>query len=331
MSTLADMKTRIAQELRRDDLTTEIANAISTAIMFHQYERFNTFNTTSATAAPANDSEANNPWMNAAEEMIRNRAKALLYAGTIKQEALAKLYASIADSARQQLKISNLFQALANYTPGTLGYMKAKIANEIERGDLTNEVAAAVATAVGYYQNERFFYSETRDITFNTVANQYLYTSTDVPALGSLIKIDYIFAYIGGQPYRILPLSPDIMEWGHRSTSDPVGQPFHFSYYARTLSLYPTPDQAYPIRMGGQKAPDAPASDGETNNVWMTIAESMVRSRAKFELYAHIPAIMDPAKASAMKALADDAFKQLKEQSADLEKVGDYVVEAWGY
>ena len=72
MATQGDMKTRIAQELRRDDLTTEIANAISSAITFYQYDRFPTFNTSTLQAAPASDSETNNPWMNIAESLIRN-------------------------------------------------------------------------------------------------------------------------------------------------------------------------------------------------------------------------------------------------------------------
>src|SRR5690349_10519428 len=38
--TLGDMKTRVAQELRRSDLTSQIADAINDAILEYQKERF---------------------------------------------------------------------------------------------------------------------------------------------------------------------------------------------------------------------------------------------------------------------------------------------------
>jgi hypothetical protein len=331
MSTLADMKTRIALELRRDDLTTDIGSAITSAIQFYQYEPFPTFNTSSVQAAPANDGEINNPWMNYAEPLIRNRAKGELYAGIIKEPQNAQIYFGMATEWLAKLKISTLFQSLANYTPGTLGYMKAKIANEIERGDLTNEIAAAVSTAIIYYENERFFFNETRDVTWNTVAKQFVYTASDVADIGNLVNVDYLFAYIGGQPYRVLPLFQEVMEWSHLASNDPVGQPLRFTYYAQALNLYPTPDQAYSMRLGGAKSVPGPASDGETGNIWMTTCEDMVRARAKFELYTHIPRIADANKALTMKGLADDAFGQLRERTSDLEKVGEYIIEAWGY
>lgn len=51
MATLGDMKTRIARELRRDDLTTDIAAAITTAISEYQKERFR-FSDIDATTPP---------------------------------------------------------------------------------------------------------------------------------------------------------------------------------------------------------------------------------------------------------------------------------------
>lgn len=326
------MKARIANEIGRGDLTTEIANAIDAAIAYFQYERFQTFNVSSLQAAPASDSEANNPWMTTAERMIRTFAKAELYAGPLRQPDQGKVLFELANQARDQLKISSVFQTeLSSTTAGTLGRMKARIANEIGRGDLTTDVANAISTAISYYQNERFYFNETRDITWNTVANQDIYTSADVANFANLIKIDYLFAYIGGQPYAILPLFPKAMEWSHLSTGDPIGQPLRFLHYAESIRLYPTPDQAYSMRMAGVLSLAEPASDSVTGNNWMTKAEEMIRCRAKYELYSHIPAIANPVMAQTMKGLADDQFNQLRERTADLEKTSDYIVEPWGY
>lgn len=331
MATQGDMKVRIAQELRRDDLGTEIANAISTAILFYQFDRFNSWNQTSIQSAPASDGETGNPWMNAGEPLIRNRAKALLYAGTIKQFDIAKGFFDLAGEFEAKLKTSTLYQSLSSFTIGTLGYMKARIANELERGDLTIEIANAVAQAISYYQPERLYFNETRETTFNTVTNQYLYTSADKAELGQIINIDYIFAYIGNQPYRLHPFHPEIMEWSHLDTNDPVGQPIRYSWYGSKLGIYPTPDQAYKLRLGAQLQAAAPAADGTTGNIWMTDCEDLIRARAKYELYTHIPAIKDLEQAAVMKALAEDAFDQLRERTSDLESVGDYIIEPWGY
>lgn len=333
MATQGDMKTRIAQELRRDDLTAEIANAITTAMQFYKFERFNSFNQTSLQAFPASDAEVNNPWMNDAEELIRNRAKALLYAGVGKNADLAKIFLDLSEGTRAQLKLSTTFQSIAGLTAGTQGYMKAKIANEIERGDLSAEIAFAIGTAMNDYKNERFYFNETRDITFSTVANRYIYTQADDTDLSRLVKIDYIFAYIGGQPYRLFDIRPEIMEWSHLTTpaSDPVGQPFRFLWYAQQLFIYPTSDQAYPLRIAGELTPLTPPDDVTTGNIWMTDAEAMIRARAKFHLYSNITAIKDPEKAAEQAMLAEQAKQPLRNRSSDLDQIGEYYVEPWGY
>lgn len=331
MTTLGAMKTRIALEMRRTDLTTEIASAINSALAFYQYERFQSFNNGSATAVPASDGEINNPWMVAGERMIRCFAKGEVYANVIQDAELAKIFFDQAEQAKRQLMISNLYQSQTATTDGTLGRMKYRIANEIERGDLTTEIANAISTAIDLYQNDRFLFNESRDITFDTVAQQYIYTATDVPLIGRLIKIDYIFAYIGGMPYRLSSFSPEEMEWGHLATSDPVGQPVKYNYYAQCVQIYPRPDQVYSIRIGGVLSMSAPANDSEANNVWMTAAEPLIRSRAKFELYTHVPTLRDPNAAALMAARADEAYSNLKAKAADITKPGDYVIEAWGY
>lgn len=57
MTTLAIMKTRIANELARDDLTTEIADAITTAISHYQYKRWWFNEDTDVTSATVVDGE----------------------------------------------------------------------------------------------------------------------------------------------------------------------------------------------------------------------------------------------------------------------------------
>jgi hypothetical protein len=327
------MKSRIALELRRSDITADIANAISTALLFYKYQPFNSFNTTSLQAFPASDGETGNPWMNDAEALIRNRAKAELYAEVMKEPTLAKSYLDLADQWAQKLTLSTQFQNLSAYTAGTLGYMVARIQNELERSDLVNEVRAAITTAIGYFQNERAYFNESRDNQLTLNAQQYIYGSNDASWIPGIIKIDHVFVYIGGLPYRVIDLPPEEMEWSHlvSPATDPVGQPYRFTCFEQKLYIYPTPDQTYTVRVTGQFPQAAPANDTVTGNIWMTDAEDLIRCRAKYELYMHIPRIMDPTKAMQFKELADEAFIELKHRQNDLDKEGDYEVRPWGY
>jgi len=65
------------------------------------------------------------------------------------------------------------------------------------------------------------------------------------------------------------------------------GQPYEFSYYNREIWLYPVPTDVWTIRVIGLLKIAAPASDGETDNPWMTEAYELIRSTAKAYLAVH--------------------------------------------
>ena len=74
--------------------------------------------------------------------------------------------------------------------------MKTRIADEIARDDLTTQIGYAINDAISAYNNERFYFNETRDLTFYTVASQELYTSSDLADMPNILKIDWIKLYI---------------------------------------------------------------------------------------------------------------------------------------
>ena len=54
------------------------------------------------------------------------------------------------------------------------------------------------------------------------------------------------------------------------------------------LSFYTVPNAPRTIRLVGALKKAAPASDGETGNVWMTEAFELIRCHAKGLLYSHV-------------------------------------------
>lgn len=171
-----------------------------------------------------------------------------------------------------------------------LAAMKARIADEIARDDLGDQIALAISTAIGIYQQERFRFSDTQPLTpptFNTVANQWIYGAAANANISSMFKIDYVLAQIGGELQPLTYMSPaEIRVFNQLGTMH--GQPMWWSYEGDSLLIGPTPDAAYPMTLGIFRSVPAPADDATADNPWMTTAELLIRSRAKYELALHV-------------------------------------------
>lgn len=191
----------------------------------------------------------------------------------------------------------------------TQAQMKLDIADEIARPDLTSQIASKIAEAIDFYQAERFWWSESRDITFNTVAGQEFYTATDNAAIPLLSAFDYVILYIGSIPWPIARRTDTEIEVLNQNGLM-RGQPWNWSYYNEQLRLGPVPDTVYSMRIAAHQSVAAPASDSVTGNPWMTNAELLIRSRAKHLLYKHV--IRNSEYAQTMAEAAEEAFAMLK-------------------
>lgn len=322
MTTLAIMKARIAWEFRRDDLTTDIANAIPTAIDVYKYERF-PFNRAAFVGAPATDGETNNPWMTTAERLIRCRAMLEVAVNVIKRSPDDPIGAFISDmqqeiaDAQRQLRLSQTVSG-SSALPGTRAAMKVRIANEINRGDLAPEIDAAIGDAIDYWSGERYFFNETRDTTFQTVAAQDSYGINEFNDILNVIKIDYVHCIVSGQIFKVYQRRPETIELSIQNSGLSIGIPAEYSFYNQALRLYPVPGDVYDIRVAYQRAMPQPATDTETGNVWMTGAERLIRSQAKAELYSHVSDIADANEAQKYAALAQNYADVIKSKTTKM-------------
>lgn len=199
----------------------------------------------------------------------------------------------------------------------TLAILKAAIATDLARDDLTGPIATAISTAITFYQPKRFYFNESRSATFATVAAQSRYSSADDTDIPKFVQIDGLFVEDGSDTWEQRRIDPLEMEFLIGS-SDSSGRPYCYSYFDQTFAFHPTPDDAYTVRALGLIKKDAPASDAEASNVWMTDGYELIRCRAKWLLAMHN--LIDPSLADRMAQMERIELTRLREETG--RKVG---------
>lgn len=178
----------------------------------------------------------------------------------------------------------------------TLAIMKARIAAELRRPNISSQIADAINTAIDAYKGERLWFAEQYHVDIQLTSGQEFYTATDDAWIGRISRLDYAHLVLTGQSYPLRRM-PD--EWLDIASppANSGGQPYWYGWYARTLRVFPIPSSdGMTLRLAGQFEMTAPADDNETGNPWMVEAETLIRCRAKYELYQHV--LLDLAKAA---------------------------------
>lgn len=201
---------------------------------------------------------------------------------------------------------------------GTYGEMQNRIADELGgRSDLlapssgltSSPIQLAILDAIGFYDNERFYFDEYRTpAAFFTVAGQEFYTAADWADIATISQIDKLSVVVSGNRYFMEPRTAQYME---DVSVNPLvtGQPVDYCYYNEQLRFYPIPDNAYAVNVLGTKA-FAALSAVSDSNVWTTVAEPMIRARAKMYLYRDT--LQKPDMAKVMENAADDEWSSIK-------------------
>lgn len=171
-----------------------------------------------------------------------------------------------------------------------LATMKARVAFELRRSDLTAQIASAINDAIAIYQKERFRFNESvpsAPVTFNTVIDQANYGISDNANIGTLFNIDYMLLVIGSQNYYITPDSPSNLKIFNQQ-GVMHGQPIWYAYEGNEIILAPVPSGVWPVEIGLFRRLAAPVTDAEVGNPWMIDGERLIRSRAKYEIAVHV-------------------------------------------
>lgn len=196
----------------------------------------------------------------------------------------------------------------------TYGAMMDRIADELNRSDLTTQIGYAIKSAIKVYDKQRFWFNESRSFTFSTVVGQEFYTSSDNTDIPNLLFIDTVQLTITSTDKYLLEHVPyEQIEAISSNTTVDQGQPTWFAYYGKQLRLYPIPDAVYSVRVSGHWALSDLSLTTDTN-AWMTDGEILIRSRAKREILTHV--IRDVEGAAAMAQAENAELRELRSASA---------------
>lgn len=164
----------------------------------------------------------------------------------------------------------------------TLAILKARIATELDRTNISSQIASAITDAIAEHERERFWFNESRDLTFSTVTAQRIYTTAAASWIPDVIEIDDMFVTVGGVSRRMTKEDPSVLELLSVSNGT-SGSPFLWSYFNKSIVLYPVPDTAYTVRALAHYRLAALTDDSQTN-AWTTEAEQLIRRTAKIIL-----------------------------------------------
>lgn len=197
----------------------------------------------------------------------------------------------------------------------TLGDLKARIADELDRSELTSQIALAIDDAITEAASNRFWFNEVRGLEIPLYAGQEYYYSDDYAAL---TEIDSVYLTIGSQRRNMYPVnSLDIDQW--RDGTAASGEPYRWARYGTNLRVYPTPSINYSLFVDGVTRFAALPDDAQSN-AWTNEGEKLVRAIAKRELLANV--IRDFEEATAQQQLVTNALNELLGKSFDRASTG---------
>jgi hypothetical protein len=199
----------------------------------------------------------------------------------------------------------------------TLGQLKARIADELARGDLAPQIALAIDDAITEAATSRFWFNEVRGLTFSTIAGQEFYGSEDIAAL---TEIDSLWITISGGRRNMREANTAEID-GLVQGSAISGEPYRYARYGGNLRFYPTPGQAYAVTVDGVSKLSAFSGDDDSN-AWTDTAagERLIRAIVKRNILSEIVQDFDRAKIQGM--LAEKYKSDLLAQTYDRTATG---------
>lgn len=157
--------------------------------------------------------------------------------------------------------------------------IKTTIANDINRTDLSAEISRAVQASIKFYENERFWFNETRAIAVTTDGTEYY----DLPS--SAVAIDSFTITINNNEYPLEAVGYLQIEQTYVPSTTYTGHPQIYALYDQKFRLYPIPDDSYTCRVSYVEQLSALSASSDANAWTETGAEEMIRYRAMGIVY----------------------------------------------
>lgn len=194
----------------------------------------------------------------------------------------------------------------------TFSQMRSKIADDLNRSDLTTQINRAINRAINHYKKQRFWFNESTD-TFSTVVDQESYGSADGVAT-DIVEIDEAKITISSsvKPTLTKQTFQYIQEMNYGNFSS---QPTDYAIFQNKIWLYPIPNQVWTITLYYQKSYSDLSADADEND-FTTYAEDLIEARATWWLYKTV--IRDKDAADDYKQVELDALTSLQAHTIKL-------------
>jgi hypothetical protein len=194
----------------------------------------------------------------------------------------------------------------------TRSTLKARIEDDLARSDIPNQVYAAIDDAIAHYQSTRFYFTETRTASFDTIIGQSYYSAADDPDIPDMYEIDDMQITVSGNVYSLDRDSAVVLE-DLAGSSASSGDPLSWAWADQGYILSPTPNAIRSIRLIGGIKKAAPTDD-TAGNVWMTDGFELIRCHAKLLLAVHV--VNDAGLGERMGAAAAGAKARLERETS---------------
>ena len=181
----------------------------------------------------------------------------------------------------------------------TFGDLKAQVASDLRRSNLTAEIARAVLDAINDHDTERFWFNDTAPSAYTltvspgggqgttgdgNVAAGDIYLLAPQGPVQEFIRIDRVRAQIPVVWYTVKATDWLTIENFYSTLSN--GQPSWWAFQQNYLRIYPLPSQDYNLRIFGQyRVP--PLVNDTDQNVWTTEGFNLIRYTALKRLYSY--------------------------------------------
>lgn len=160
------------------------------------------------------------------------------------------------------------------------GTMQSRIADELDRSDLTSQIQNAIQDAIKFYQKDAFWFNDASD-TFPTVDGTESYTiHTATASTTKFAEILSVTATLsGGTTYPLFRKTYEEIDAKQHNATTSKGHPLEYAIFSEDMRLYPVPNGVYTITISGTVELSALSADVDTN-AWMVEAEPLIRHKA---------------------------------------------------
>ncbi len=196
------------------------------------------------------------------------------------------------------------------------GDLQSRIADEIKRTNLTQQIKNAIQTAISAYESRPFFFNQCR-ATMPTVANVKIYALPDDFKKMRFLRIQWTSTT--WEPLEELSKG-DLVEWDTSQNLTGIPEMYYIDWAQKTtfsndqattgqLWLLPIANGVHTMELSYFRDLGTLSVNGD-ENAWTDEGELLIRCRAKRELYTHV--IKDTNEALKLAATEQDAYRDLQ-------------------